>query len=135
MAALVDIHGILFNMVILYSFLLGVYAIVLAVGNGSISGNFWGAIGVYVVLTAATFVVGIILILNGYTVASDGRIIIYILYMLFLIVIMPGLFSFLRGEDNRRAAIYFALLAMFNAAVALSMAGRGLSMWILATAN
>lgn len=35
MAALVDIHGILFNMVILYSFLLGVYAIVLAVGNGS----------------------------------------------------------------------------------------------------
>lgn len=132
---LADIHSILFNMVILYSFLLGVYAAVLAARNGSISGNFWGAIGVYVVLTAITLIIGIILILSGYTVESGGRIIIYILYMLFMIVIMPGLFSFLQGRDDRSAAIYFAMLALFNAAVALSMAERGLTTWILTTAS
>lgn len=132
---LADIHSILFNMVILYSFLLGVYAAVLATRNESISGNFWGAIGVYVVLSAITLIVGIILILSGYTVESGGRIIIYILYMLFMIVIMPGLFSFLQGRDDRSAAIYFAMLALFNAAVALSMAERGLTTWILTTAS
>ncbi|MAU10758.1 MAG: hypothetical protein CL607_13120 [Anaerolineaceae bacterium] len=132
---LADIHSILFNMVILYSFLLGVYAAVLAARNGSISGNFWGAIGVYVVLTSITLIVGVILILSGYTVESGGRIIIYILYMLFMIVIMPGLFSFLQGRDDRSAAMYFAMLALFNAAVALSMAERGLTTWILTTAS
>jgi hypothetical protein len=50
----------------------------------------------------------------------------YFLYMAYLIVIMPGLFSMLRGRDDREAALYFALLAVFNVFVSLSMLQRGL---------
>ena len=50
--------------------------------------------------------------------------------MLFLIVIMPGLFSMLSGRDDRQAAIYFAMLALFNAAVAFSMLDRGLATFV-----
>lgn len=131
----VDIHTILFNMVIFYAFALGIYAAVLGARGQSLSGNFWGGVVVFAILCTLTLGVGIILILNGYTVQSGGRIIIYVLYMLFMIIIMPGLFSFLSGRDDSKAALYFAVLSLFNAAVAFSMAERGLTTWILANAS
>lgn len=128
---MVDIHNILFNMITLYSLALGVYGVVLAVREEPLSGNFWGAIGTFALLSGVTLVVGIIIALQGGTVASDERNVVYFLYMLFLVVIMPGLFSMLRGRDDRNAAFAFALLAFFNASVAFSMWQRGLVTWVL----
>jgi hypothetical protein len=125
------IHNILFNMQIAYSVLLGVYAAALAARGQSISGNFWGAMLTYAGLNGVTLVVGIVLALSGYTVAAGGRIAIYFLYMAFLCVIMPGLFSLLKGRDDRSAAIAFSLLALFNASVSISMYQRGLVTWVL----
>lgn len=119
------LHDILFNMNILYSFILGVWSAVMAANNRSISGNFWGAVAVYTGLAAVTLIVGIIMSLMGLRLAS-GRMTTYFLYMAWLVVIMPGLFSMLRGRDDRSAAIAFSLLAFFNAAVAISMYQRAL---------
>jgi hypothetical protein len=52
------------------------------------------------------------------------RLTLYILYMLWLAGIMPGLFTLLRGRDDRSAAIAFGILAFFNATVSASMAQR-----------
>ena len=112
-----DLHGILFNMQTMYSFALGIYAAILSAGNRPLSGNFWGSVVIYVGLNCVILATGIILALRGFTIESDGRIFIYFLYMMFLIVIMPGLFSMQRGKDDRSATIAFGLLAMFNAAV------------------
>lgn len=130
---MIELHGILFNMIIIYSFALGIYAAVLAAQGKSISGNFWGSIAIFSILAAVTTVIGAINAASGARL-QDGqnRLIIYFLYMAFLIVIMPGLFSMLRGRDDRQAAIYFSLLALFNASVAFSMAERGLAIWIAA---
>lgn len=129
-----DLHNILFLMQALYSLALGVYAGVLGAQEKTLSGNFWGSVAVYVILNLIVLAVGLFLWLSGFTIASDDRIVIYFLYMAFLIVIMPGLFSMLRGRDDRNAAIAFAVLAVFNASVSLSMAQRGLSVWVLPTA-
>jgi hypothetical protein len=126
-----DLHNILFNMQTMYSFALGVYAAYTAAREQSLSGNFWGSVAVYVILNIVITLVGTFLLFSGYTIASDGRIGIYYLYMLFLIVIMPGLFSMQRGRDDRSAATTFAVLAIFNASVSFSMAGRGLALWVL----
>jgi len=120
-----DIHGILFNTHILFSLALGIWASVMAARNESISGNFWGAVATYVILVGATTLVGIMLALQGLR-PLDGRLALYFLYMAFLVVIMPGLFSMLRGRDDRSAAIAFAILAFFNASVSVSMASRDL---------
>lgn len=125
------VHTILFNMLILYSFLLGVYGTVLAARNEAISGNFWGAMAIFVGLALLTTLVGLINILGGARLADpENRVGIYFLYMVFIVIIMPGLFSMLRGRDDRGAAIAFAVLALFNASVALSMATRGLVTWL-----
>lgn len=125
------VHTILFNMLIIYSFLLGVYGTVLAARNEAISGNFWGAMAIFVGLALLTTLVGFINALGGARLADpENRVGIYFLYMVFIVIIMPGLFSMLRGRDDRGAAIAFAVLALFNASVALSMATRGLVTWL-----
>jgi len=125
------IHEILFNMVVMYSTVLGVYGTVLAARDGNLSGNFWGSVGIFAGLSAVTLVFGIIIALSGGIIASGERNNIYFLYMAFLLVIMPGLFSMLRGRDDRNAAIAFAVLAFFNASVAFSMWQRGLATWVI----
>jgi hypothetical protein len=128
---MIELHNFLFRWQMFYSFFLGIYAVVLAARSRGLSGNFWGAVAIYPLLNIAVLALGIYFWLNGYTIASDDRIIIYFLYMLFLIVIMPGLFSILRGRDDAKVTWYFVALAIFNASVSFSMAGRGLSTWIL----
>jgi putative exporter of polyketide antibiotics len=98
----------------------------MAARNESISGNFWGAVATYVILVAITTLVGIIMALQGLQPRS-GRMTVYFLYMAFLLVIMPGLFSLLRGRDDRSAGIAFAVLAFFNASTSISMITRELS--------
>lgn len=116
-----DIHNILFNMHILYSLVLGIWAASMAVRNQSISGNFWGAVATSAILAAVVFGIGLLMKLQG---LEPERFVTYVLYMLWLILMMPGLFSMLRGRDDRSAAIAFAILATFNATTSLSMYQR-----------
>ena len=119
------IHAILFNMHILYSLALGVWATVIAARKQAVSGHYWGAMLTYALLAGLILLVGMALLLSGQQPRS-GRVAVYILYMLWLAVIMPGLFSLMRGRDDRSAAIAFALLAFFNFSTSISMLERSL---------
>ena len=116
-----DIHNILFNAHILYSVALGIWAAVTAARDESISGNFWGAVATSAVLAGIVMLIGGVMTLQG---LRPQRIVIYYLYMLWLVIIMPGLFTLLRGRDDRSAAIAFSILAFFNAATSFSMIQR-----------
>ena len=116
-----DFHAILFNAHIIYSVVLGLWSASLAIRNQSISGNFWGAVATISLMALAVLVVGIIMLTQG---LRPERLVTYLLYMSWLIVIMPGVFSLLRGRDDRSAAIAFSILSFFNAATSLSMVQR-----------
>lgn len=120
-----DIHQILFNMHILYSLALGIWACAIVARNELISGHYLGAVLTYALLAAVTLLVGIALLLTGFQPRSE-RVVVYALYLLWLSIIMPGLFSLMHGRDDRRAAIAFAILAFFNATTSLSMIEREL---------
>lgn len=124
-----DIHNILFNAHIMFSIVLGIWAAAMAARNQPISGNFWGAVATITLLAAMVALVGILMTLQG---LQPGRIVTYYLYMAWLVVIMPGLFTLLRGRDDRSAAIAFAILSIFNAATSFSMVQRMLvGPWLL----
>lgn len=120
-----DLHQILFNMHIMYSLALGFWAAFMAGKQRPISGNYWGAVVTYALLAAATLAIGVALLLTGYQPRS-GRVVVYLLYMLWLAIIMPGLFSLMSGRDDKRAALAYALLAFFNFTTSLSMMEREL---------
>lgn len=117
------IHTILFNMHIMYSFALGVWAAIMWARSQSISGNYWGAVATSTILAALVLLLGIVMSLQGLRLARTG---VYFLYMAWLVIIMPGLYSMLRGRDDRSAAIAFSLLSFFNVFTSMSMFQRGL---------
>lgn len=121
MAALNDIHGILFNAHIIFSVALGIWSATMAARNQAISGNFWGAVATITILAAVILLLGIIMTAAG---LRPARIVTYYLYMAWLVVIMPGLFTMLRGRDDRSAAIAFSILSFFNASTSFSMWDR-----------
>lgn len=126
------LHDFLFSWQMIYSFVLGIYATILAARSQGLSGNFWGAVAIYPILNIIVLAIGGYLWFTGYTVEDiEHRVMIYFLYMLFLIVIMPGLFSMLHGRDDPKVIWYFVGLALFNASVSFSMQGRGLASWVL----
>lgn len=118
-----DIHQILFNAHILFSLILGVWAAVIAGRSQPVPGGYWGAVVVQSIMAGVIVVLGLIMTLTGAR-PADGRLELYFLYMAWLVVIMPGLFSMLKGRDDRSAALAFAMLAFFNAGVSISMAAR-----------
>ena len=128
-----DLHQILFNMHIMYSLALGVWAAYMASRRVTISGHYWGAVVTYALLAGLTLLVGVALLLSGAQPRS-GRVVVYLLYMLWLAIIMPGLFSLMSGRDDKRAALAYALLAFFNFTTSLSMLVRELvGPWVTPT--
>lgn len=128
-----DLHQILFNMHIMYSLVLGVWAAYMASRQEAISGHYWGAVLTYALLAAVTLALGIALLLSGMQPRS-GRVVVYLLYMLWLAIIMPGLFSLMSGRDDKRAALAYALLAFFNFTTSFSMMERELvGPWVTPT--
>ncbi len=119
------IHEILFNMHILYSLALGIWAVAIASRNQEVSGNYVGAVLTYAGLAIVTLIVGLVMLAMGLQPRS-GRIVVYVLYMLWLAVMMPGLFSLMRGRDDRTAAFAYAVLGFFNFSTSLSMIQREL---------
>ena len=118
-----DLHNILFNAHILYSVALGIWAAVMAIREEPISGNFWGAVATITILAGIVLAIGVVMTLQG---LRPERIVTYYLYMSWLVIIMPGLFTLLRGRDDRSAAIAFAILSFFNAATSFSMLQRNI---------
>ena len=117
------IHSILFNMHIFYSLILGIWGAVMAARGESISGNYWGAVATGTILAGIVLLIGIIMTLMG---LRTARMVTYYLYMAWLVVIMPGLYSMLRGRDDRSAAIAFSILSFFNTATSISMFQRSI---------
>ena len=54
-----QLHQILFNMHIMYSLALGIWAAYTAGRQESISGHYWGAVVTYALLAGATLLVGV----------------------------------------------------------------------------
>ena len=118
-----DFHGILFVMHLLYSAVLGLWAAVLAGRDEPLGGNYWGAVLISTGLAALVLLVGLGMLAAG---LRPPRLTTYLLYMLWLVVMMPGTYSLLHGREDRSAALAYAILGGFNASVGLSMLQRGL---------
>jgi hypothetical protein len=112
--ALQDFHSGLSNAYVIFCFLLGIYAVTLAGRNLPLSGNFWGAMWTNTALAALVLVVTLALTLLG----EIPKRRVYYLYAIYFVISLPGLYAALQGEDNRRAALWFGAVALFNAGAA-----------------
>lgn len=111
---------------ILYSLIVGVYAVVLAAWSGTITGSFWGTMWLNTALAGAILVVALILTAMGKRPMGNDpdnpdNIIqrdVYYLYAIYFIISLPGVFTLSGGSDRRSTAIIYSGVAFFNAAAA-----------------
>jgi hypothetical protein len=125
------------NAYIIFSFILGIWAAVLAGRNVPLSGEFWGSVSTNTLLAAAIFIVALILTVQGQRPMGldpdnpDQSITrtVYYLYGVYFIISLPGVYTLSGGKTDRRTALFYSGVALFNAAAAYRAVYWLLSGW------
>jgi len=131
------VHQGLSTAYIIFSFILGFYAAILAGRNVPISGEFWGTMWTNTGLAVLILIAAVVLTAMskepiGIDPEGSGqvpRVLIYYLYAVYFIISLPGAYAIMRGNDNRVAAMVFSFIGFFNAAAQYSAIERVVTGW------
>jgi hypothetical protein len=132
------VHQGLSTAYIIFSFILGLYAAILAGRNVPISGEFWGTMWTNTGLAVLILIAAVILTATGKEpigIDPEGseenipRVLVYYLYAAYFIISLPGAYAIMRGNDTRVAALVFSFIGFFNAAAAYSAIERVVTGW------
>ena len=115
--SLIDIHARLANTALYYMVLMALWGLWRYVRKQGVDGSFWGALVIAEVLLLVQAALGAFLWLSG-TGQLAGRSI-HILYGVVSILVIPGIFLYTRGEEQRRAMLVYALSFLFLVGIVL----------------
>ena len=110
---LVEIHHGLANAAMMFSAVLGIWAIVLRVRSRALDGAWYGAMLIGMALIAAQAALGAVMYLQGYG-AELPRPLIHILYGVVGLITLPAAYAYLSSiEDENTKTILMALVCWF----------------------
>jgi len=112
---LAQIHTGLANACVIFSLLLGLYSLWRFFRKEGVGANLLSVLAAAELLYVAQAVVGLVQVFQG---ARPGRGV-HFLYGILLVIVLPGTFAYLRGKDDRRAALIYGLIGLFLAGVSL----------------
>lgn len=119
--SLVEVHSAFSWTTLIFFGLMGVWGLIRALRKYRVDGSFMGAMAIGEGLFILQAVLGLILVITG---ARPGRTI-HFLYGVFALVALPGLFAYLKGEDDNQAQWYYAIAILFLAGVSLRAISTG----------
>lgn len=109
--SLIDIHGRLANTALLYVALMGVWGLWRFFRRQGIDGSYWGALIIAEVLLAIQVILGFYLWISG--TGFLPRAAVHILYGIVSLLVVPGIFLYTRGDDQRRAVLLYGVGFLF----------------------
>lgn len=121
MEIVLNLHQVLSNTTWLFFLIVGLWGMYRAIRGFSVDGSYLGAMAVGEILFIVQGILGLILLIGA---GSPGRGV-HILYGIFAIVALPGLFAYLRGDDSNNAQWAYAIMILFLFGVALRSIGTG----------
>ena len=104
-----QIHHTIANMALLYTFIVGVWGLVLFLRRRGPDGNFNGAVILAAGLFAVQAIVGLILVFLGLMPANG----IHFLYGVCTFLTIPLAFTLTRGRTDSQASLIYGLALMF----------------------
>ena len=122
MSIIGEIHRALSNTIWLFYLVLGLWGLFRAIRRQPVDGSYLGAMVVIQIVILVQGVLGGGLYLADLRPVRSG---IHILYGIFAIVFLPGMFAYLRGDDSNRAQWVYALATLFMFGVALRSISTG----------
>jgi hypothetical protein len=121
METILTLHRVLSNTTWLFFLLVGLWGLYRAIRGNGVDGSYLGAMAVGEILFVVQALLGVILLIGSF---SPGRGV-HILYGVFALLAMPGLFAYLRGDDSNNAQWAYATMTLFLFGVALRSIGTG----------
>ena len=121
MEILKAVHGIISNTVVLFFLALGIWGVYRAFRRYTVDGSYIGALVIGEALFVLQGILGAVLYLGD---ARPGRVV-HFIYGSFVLVALPGLFAYLKGDDSNQAQLYFGLAAISLFGVALRAISTG----------
>lgn len=119
---LVDIHNRLANTALFFTIIMALWGIWRYFRRQGVDGSYWGALVIAEILYLVQAAVGAYLWLSG---ARPGQLI-HLLYGVFSILIVPGVFVYTKGDEQRRAMLIYGVsfLLMIGIILRALMTGR-----------
>jgi heme A synthase len=121
MDTILALHRVLSNTAVLFFLAMGLWGVYRAVRKQGVDASYLGAMIIGEGVFVAQAVLGTIMWIAG---DRPGRTI-HLLYGVFAIVALPGLFAYLKGDDSNQAQWYYAVATLFLFGVALRAIGTG----------
>jgi hypothetical protein len=106
---LLEFHRLLSNSIWLFFLMLGLWGLIRAFRQQPVDGSYFGALVIGELIYLLEAILGAIL----YFTPSGPASWIHILYGVFSAIFLPGLFTYLKGDDSNRAQWAYALGALF----------------------
>lgn len=117
-----NIHATLANTTILFMGIMGLWALVLYIRNRPLDGNFFGIVAVGELLLVFQAVLGLLLVLQGF---RPSRPFLHFLYGTFALLVIPAVYYYTRGDEQRRAALVWFFVGLFMVGLSLRLIGMG----------
>lgn len=119
---LVDVHTRLANTALFFTIIMALWGIWRYFRRQGVDGSYWGALVIAEILYLVQAVIGVSLWLSG---NRPGQII-HLLYGLVSILVVPGVFVYTKGDEQRRAMLIYGISFLFMIGIILRalMTGR-----------
>lgn len=119
--SLVGIHGRLANTAVLFTLVVGLWALFNYIRRQGLSSSYWGTLVIGELLLAAQGLVGVVMF------AAGGRPprLIHFLYGVLVLLVWPGVYVYTEGRGTRREALIYGLASLFLCGLALRSIGTG----------
>lgn len=119
---LVDVHTRLANTALFFTIIMALWGIWRYFRRQGVDGSYWGALVIAEILYLVQAVIGVSLWLSG---NRPGQII-HLLYGVVSILVVPGVFVYTKGDEQRRAMLIYGISFLFMIGIILRalMTGR-----------
>lgn len=119
---LVDIHARLANTALFYAIIMALWGILRFLRKEGVGGSYWGALVIAEILFLIQAALGVTLWLSGSDIGGQG---IHILYGVISVLVLPGIFTFTRGDDVRRAMLVYGVGFLFLVGILIRAIATG----------
>ena len=119
---MITIHAGLANTVSLFMFILSVWSLYYYIRNKLLDGSFFGIVAVGEILLIFQAALGFILVLGG---SQAQRPFLHYLYGIFSLLVLPAVYYYTNGDEQRRAALIWCFTGTFLFGLSLRLIGMG----------
>ncbi len=121
--SIIELHSRLAITAVLYAGVMALWALLRYIRKGKIDSNYWGAAVIIEVLILLQGTMGIYLYISGK--GFLVRSFMHILYGIVAVLVIPGVFLFTKGSEERRVAGIYAVAFIFLVGILIRSMSTG----------